>query len=68
VDQARRELRLVAKVISRYPGEDWFTIYIANGASKVRVHVPDARIRYCPELDRELIGILGAGSITVDRV
>ncbi|MDP3046420.1 MAG: OB-fold nucleic acid binding domain-containing protein, partial [Chloroflexota bacterium] len=68
LEQARRELRLVAEILSRYPGEDWFTLYVTNGASKVRVHVPDARTRYCPELDKELTGILGAGSVTVDRV
>jgi DNA polymerase-3 subunit alpha len=68
VDQARRELRLVAEVLSRYAGEDRFTLYVANGDSPMRVHVPDAHLRYCPELDKELSGLLGPGSVTVDRV
>jgi DNA polymerase-3 subunit alpha len=67
-NQARQDIALVAEVLSRYPGEDWFTLYVSNGSGKFQFRMPDARTRYCPELDRELVGILGAGSVTLDRV
>jgi DNA polymerase-3 subunit alpha len=68
VEKARQEIGLVAATLAKYPGEDWFTLYLANGVGKRRVSVPDARIRYCPELDRELTAILGPRSVTVDRI
>jgi DNA polymerase III subunit alpha len=67
-EQALRESRRVGEVLSRYPGEDRFTLYVPNGTKMVRVNVPDAHTRYCKELDQELSEILGAGAVTVDRV
>ncbi len=55
-------LEKVYNLLTRYRGGDKFTIYFENYV----LEFPEAQTRYCPELEEELLSLLGPGAIRVD--
>ncbi len=54
-------LEKVYSLLTRYKGNDRFTIYLENYV----LEFPEAQTRHCPELEEELLSLLGPGAIRV---
>ena len=62
-------LEKVYNTLTSYQGKDKFTIYLEYGDGMPCPYVlefPEARTRYCPELEEELLALLGPGAIRVE--
>lgn len=62
-------LEKVYSILTSYRGKDKFTIYLEydNGMPCPYIlEFPEAQTRYCPELEEELLALLGPGAIKVE--
>ncbi len=55
-------LEKVYNVLTRYQGRDKFTIYLENYV----LEFPEVQTHYCPELEEELLSLLGPGAVRVE--
>jgi hypothetical protein len=46
-------------------GPDTYEIYLTSGSKAIRINNPAARTRYSPELEDELVGLLGRSAVQV---
>ncbi len=58
-------LEEVYHILTRYRGKDKFTIYLESESQSVVLEFPEAWTNYCPELEEELLNLLGPGALTV---
>ena len=58
----------VCQLLTTYPGQDRFTLYVANGQSMVELSFPNDTTGYCVALERALIEKLGAGTVRVSTI
>ena len=67
-DQERDIARLgeLHNLLTSYPGEDRFTLYISNGRGMVELSFPNATTGYCVTLRKALVEMLGAGTVRAE--
>jgi DNA polymerase-3 subunit alpha len=58
-------LRQVLTMLEQFPGEDKAYLAIANIIGTVRLDLPTLNVRYCPELHRQLVEIMGEGGLSI---
>jgi DNA polymerase-3 subunit alpha len=66
MEQTIRRLGQVYDLLSSYPGEDRFSLYVENGSQgRVQIQFPNDTTGHCVELEEKLRALLGAGTIRV---
>lgn len=67
-DDKEADIRLLSQVyqtLRRYSGEDRFMMYVEVDGRVYQLDFPNYTTRYCPELERELVELLGEGAVRV---
>lgn len=65
-ERDRQRLRSIYDLITRYQGQDTFSLFIPNGQGRLQLDFPNATTRHCVELQQQLTTILGATAIRVE--
>jgi DNA polymerase-3 subunit alpha len=65
-EESLEKLNKLMDILNLYQGEDIFNLIIDNGEEKTFMELPGAG--YCPELEKELIAVLGKENMEVDTV
>lgn len=64
-----RRLGQIYDLLQRYPGQDRFSLYVENGSrGQVQIEFPNDTTGYCVELEQQLRGLVGAGTIRVEPI
>ena len=63
--QDEHMLREVVKLLLNYPGEGQVALRIKTDGKTVIGELPRVSVRYCPELHRELVAVVGEGAVEV---
>jgi hypothetical protein len=62
-----QRMRKARDVLLRYPGQDLFYFHLEKGPEQVSIEFPNDRIGFCPQLERELYGIVGRAAVQIER-
>jgi DNA polymerase-3 subunit alpha len=62
-----QDMQVLERLHSALPqdGPDTYEIYLTSGSKAIRINNPAARTRYSPELEDELVGLLGRSAVQV---
>ena len=60
-----QRLRQVFDTLRLFPGEDEVNLAIVSTQGVTKLEVPDLATGYCPELHRQLLGLVGEGNLIV---
>ncbi len=63
-----RRLGEVHRLLTRFPGQDRFTLYVPRGDGVVQLNFPNATTGYSRELEEALIAALGRGSLRIEQI
>ncbi len=67
-ERDRQRLRAVYELVTSYPGDDTFSLYIPNGQGRVQLDFPNDTTRHCVELTQKLTEMLGATAVRVEAL
>jgi hypothetical protein len=60
-----QRLRQVFDTLKLFPGEDEVNLSIVSTQGVTKLEVPDLATGYCPELHRQLVGLVGESNLIV---
>ncbi|MCD6290645.1 MAG: DNA polymerase III subunit alpha [Anaerolineae bacterium] len=66
LERDKERLRAVIQSLRNYPGSDLFFIEVESQGARYRLSFPDGTTRHCPELMRELEGLVGRENVRVE--
>jgi DNA polymerase-3 subunit alpha len=61
----KERLRAVYDLVTRFRGDDSFSLFIPNGKRHIELDFPNATTRHCVELQQKLVEMLGATAVRV---
>ena len=64
-DRDKERLRAVYDLVTRYRGDDTFSLFIPNGKRHVELDFPNATTHHCVDLQQKLVEMLGATAVRV---
>jgi DNA polymerase-3 subunit alpha len=65
-ERDRQRLRSIYNLVTRYQGQDTFSLFIPDGQGRLQLDFPNATTRHCVELQQQLTTILGATAVHVE--
>ena len=63
-----RRMRRVHGLLTSYPGRDHFVFHVYEASRRYHLEFPNSTTGFCPELQRELMLLLGEGAVQVERL
>jgi DNA polymerase-3 subunit alpha len=63
-----RRMRRVHGLLTSYPGRDHFVFHVYEASRRYHLEFPNSTTGYCADLRRELLTLLGEGSVQVERL
>jgi len=67
-DRDRSLLNTVTDVLKDYPGRDEVSISVDGRERVISLRLSKIFVRYCPELEEKLLGIIGEGSMRLEEI
>lgn len=65
-ERDRQRLRSVYELVTRYEGQDTFSLCIPNGQGRLQLDFPNATTHHCVELQQKLTEMLGATAVRLE--
>jgi DNA polymerase-3 subunit alpha len=67
LEQVTKQLGQVYDLLQRYQGQDRFSLYVENGGQgQVLIDFPNDTTGHCNEMEQELRGLIGTGTVRVE--
>jgi DNA polymerase-3 subunit alpha len=63
-----RRMRRVHGLLTSYPGRDHFVFHVYEASRRYHLEFPNSTTGFCADLRRELLTLLGEGSVQVERL
>ena len=63
-----RRMRRVHGLLTSYPGRDRFVFHVYEASRRYHLEFPNSTTGFCADLRRELLTLLGEGSVQVERL